>query len=129
MTKIGTYLLISLLLMLQVRYTMVQLDYLVHKDFISSVLCIEKDVPDSTCEGKCHLRKELSKLDEQQDTQSNAPIHVSVSSIDFIDEAFSLKLDFLATSLLLVKLERYQRVLTEGTYQNESPPPELIVLA
>jgi len=115
--------------MLQVRYTMVQLDYLVHKDFISSVLCVEKDVPDSTCEGKCHLRKELSKLDEQQDTQSNAPIHVSVSSIDFIGEAFSLKLDFLATSLSIDEIERYQRVLTEGAYQIESPPPELSVIA
>jgi hypothetical protein len=119
----------SLLLMLQVRYTMVQLDYLVHKDYIVSELCVEKDVPESTCEGKCHLRKELSKLDEQHDSQSNAPIQVTLSSIDFVVEAVGSSMDLNAAILSIYELERYLRVLTEGTCQIESPPPELAVHA
>ncbi|HEX5003390.1 MAG TPA: hypothetical protein VFW78_12920 [Bacteroidia bacterium] len=34
---------------------------MVNKKFISSVLCVNRNVPGSTCHGKCHLKKELAK--------------------------------------------------------------------
>jgi hypothetical protein len=40
------------------------IDFKLHQEFIAAVLCIEKDTPSSTCNGKCHLVKELEKAEE-----------------------------------------------------------------
>ncbi len=42
-------------------------DYLVNKDFIASVLCINKNSPEKHCEGKCHLKKQLDQDTKQQE--------------------------------------------------------------
>ncbi len=42
-------------------------DYLVNKDFVASVLCVNKDVPENHCEGKCHLKKQLDQDTQQQE--------------------------------------------------------------
>jgi hypothetical protein len=34
----------------------------INYDYISKVLCINKDKPELKCNGKCHLMKELAKL-------------------------------------------------------------------
>ncbi len=51
------------------------IDYIVNKDYISNNLCVDKDVPMSTCNGKCHLVKQLVDLstanNEQAPTQDN----------------------------------------------------------
>jgi hypothetical protein len=41
-------------------------DYLVNKDFITKVLCINKDEPQKHCEGKCHLKKQLDQDSRKQ---------------------------------------------------------------
>lgn len=43
--------------------------YLLNKDFIARVLCINKEKPKMQCEGKCYLSKKL-KEQEQQDQQA-----------------------------------------------------------
>ncbi len=42
-------------------------DYLVNKDFVASVLCVNKDIPKNHCEGKCHLKKQLDQDSQQQE--------------------------------------------------------------
>ena len=42
-----------------------------NKSFIARVLCINKDVPQSGCHGKCHLKKELQKQEDQQSKSGN----------------------------------------------------------
>lgn len=37
------------------------LDYAINYDYISKELCENKDKPNSCCEGKCYLKKELAK--------------------------------------------------------------------
>lgn len=44
----------------------IMVDFSVHQDFIAKVLCINKDVPGSTCNGKCHLKKQLKKTEEDK---------------------------------------------------------------
>jgi len=43
-------------------------EYAVNKDYIVKNLCINRDKPKSCCEGKCHLKKELSKSDTSSET-------------------------------------------------------------
>ncbi len=42
------------------------LDYIVNYDYISKVLCVNKEKPTMHCNGKCHLMKELAKEAENE---------------------------------------------------------------
>ena len=119
----------SLLLTLQVRYSMVQLDYLVHKEYIVSELCVERDIPDSTCEGKCHLKKELSKLEEQHDEKGNAPIQIPINSIDFIADYDSTDLNNAIAFQVIHVIDWCDGDLLKGASLTDSPPPELSAIA
>lgn len=84
--RIGALILSVFLLVLQFRMTLVQLDYVIHKDYIIAELCIEKDIVESTCEGKCHLRKELAKVDAEKETdQQRTPVRIQLEELTFID--------------------------------------------
>lgn len=48
------------------------IDYAVNYDYISQVLCINKDKPVLKCNGKCHLMQELAKAtDDDKPISSN----------------------------------------------------------
>ena len=40
--------------------------YLLNKEYISKVLCINKDKPSLNCEGRCQLKKKLNQQNEQE---------------------------------------------------------------
>ena len=42
------------------------LEYVVNYEYISKVLCINKDKPKMQCNGKCHLMKELAKASDAE---------------------------------------------------------------
>ncbi|MDD5150066.1 MAG: hypothetical protein PHC28_06225 [Flavobacterium sp.] len=42
------------------------LEYAVNYEYISKVLCVNKDKPMMHCNGKCHLMKELAKASENE---------------------------------------------------------------
>ena len=44
-------------------------EYVINYDYISKVLCINKDKPELSCKGKCQLMK---KLEEQQQEDFNS---------------------------------------------------------
>lgn len=41
-------------------------DYLLNRDYIAKVLCVNRDKPEMKCNGKCHLAKQLKKQDEAE---------------------------------------------------------------
>lgn len=41
--------------------------FFLNRDYIARVLCINKDIPDSGCNGACQLKKEIEKDKEKQD--------------------------------------------------------------
>ncbi len=94
---IGFTILLSFLLQLSGKFV-VLLDYAINKDFIASVLCVNKDVVDSTCEGKCHLKKQLDKKDQEQQ-QSTNPFN-EIKDFELYSE-FSSVINFIPSSLKL----------------------------
>ena len=78
------------------------LNYQINYTYISSVLCENKNKPDTHCEGKCYLKKELKKAAEQETTeqvvvlqaaeteeipsQLNTPgiLHISLTEAEYI---------------------------------------------
>lgn len=47
------------------------LNYQINYEYISSVLCINKEKPEVECHGKCHLNKELKKAAEEESQKSS----------------------------------------------------------
>jgi hypothetical protein len=47
-------------------------DYELNKEYISKNLCENKEKPKSSCNGKCHLAKELKKQDKKENPTSNS---------------------------------------------------------
>ncbi len=47
------------------------LDYYLRKDYIEKNLCINRDKPEMHCHGKCHLKKELYMIMEDQSDKSD----------------------------------------------------------
>lgn len=45
------------------------MDYLIDYEYISTVLCINKDKPELECNGKCYLMQELAKVAEEQSNE------------------------------------------------------------
>lgn len=57
-------------------------EYIINYDYISKVLCINKDKPALRCNGKCQLMK---KLEQQQEDDFNAlRIHMEEYPIGFV---------------------------------------------
>jgi hypothetical protein len=69
--------------------TAVLVDFKFHQTEIAKTLCIQKEVKNNTCSGKCHLAKQLEKTDESSEESPVLPetlneiLLYSESEVDF----------------------------------------------
>ena len=47
--------------------SIVLVEFKMNQDFIAENLCVEKEIKESTCNGKCHLKKELKKVEKKSE--------------------------------------------------------------
>ncbi|KAA3438368.1 hypothetical protein [Rufibacter hautae] len=66
MKNLATILLLSVMLTQAFSKFFIVLDYEANKDFISKVLCINREKPQLHCNGKCYLMKKLKKAEQTQ---------------------------------------------------------------
>ncbi len=59
------------------------IDFKINQDFIAKVLCVNRNIPESTCNGKCHLKKQLKKTEESKD-ENLPPIRKEISELIFL---------------------------------------------
>ena len=81
MNKVFGFIFITLYLLALTKPVSPYLEYAINKDFIATVLCINKDKPELKCNGKCHLTKQLKKA---ADTNENKTELISSSSLTII---------------------------------------------
>lgn len=62
------------------------IEYVVNYDYISKVLCVNKDKPTLHCNGKCHLMKELAKASENEKPISDKKIAMQEFEVLFIEK-------------------------------------------
>lgn len=67
-------------------------DFKIHQDFIAKVLCINKDVPESTCNGTCHLKKHLKQTEEDKHNKTTTTLKENSQSNFYLSTG-----DFLCT--------------------------------
>lgn len=56
------------------------IEYELNKDFITEVLCINKEVKDLNCNGSCHLHEQLKKVNndsESKESKNLVPVQVN----------------------------------------------------
>ena len=41
-----------------------------NQDFIAKTICVKKELKKNTCQGKCHLKKQLDKLNKEEKKQA-----------------------------------------------------------
>lgn len=83
-TQYISILLLGLILINAFSITLVKVHYELNKDFIIANYCVNVDVPELKCEGKCHLNESLEALSEKN-TNSEAPI---TNNLNFISTEF-----------------------------------------
>lgn len=65
------YIVLSFLVLLNgMTFTVIQLDFTVHREAIAELLCINKDKPELECNGKCELSRRLDVAQEHEDGKS-----------------------------------------------------------
>jgi hypothetical protein len=53
--------------------------YFANKAYIAAVLCENKDLPQLECEGKCYLKKQLSKTDTPESNSAGLTLKLETS--------------------------------------------------
>lgn len=68
-------------------------EYAINYDYISKILCINKDKPELSCNGKCQLMKKLKQ--QQEDDYNSLRISMEEYPIGFVTILSALKSRFL----------------------------------
>ena len=71
MAKRTLHILLSMLILANgMVYSLIQLDFYIYQDKITELFCINKDVPEMACNGKCELGKRLDNAQENEESKS-----------------------------------------------------------
>ncbi|MEP2280316.1 hypothetical protein [Maribacter sp.] len=69
MKKIFSIVMITVMIYPSINKIGVLINFKINQNFIAKVLCINKEKPKSTCNGKCYLTKQLKKAEKQDQKQ------------------------------------------------------------
>ena len=106
------------------------IDYVVNYNYISKVLCVNKDKPMLHCNGKCYLYKQLLKA-QQESAEKKLPIGLlklkttSLFIVDTIDWNFTLNPFF----RILSNFATLQSSPKSGYYLSLPKPPNVFFIA
>ncbi|WP_229239682.1 hypothetical protein [Echinicola soli] len=50
-------------------FSVIQMDYVLNKEYIAENLCINRDKPEMHCDGKCFLAEKLKEAQDQKEQQ------------------------------------------------------------
>ena len=118
-------LILALLILLKPLFPVI--DYVVNYDYISKVLCVNKEKPKLQCNGKCHLMKELAKNSESENPIStNKKIASQETVVVFCQEIKT----FVITPIYLQKTKKansnYSNLYTYKISASVFHPPTVI---
>ena len=100
-------------------------NYQVNKDFIAKNLCEQKEVKTSTCAGKCYLKKELKKVTQQSDSNSEEPSgkRLQGSEEEVVHVSSDQNLKFASFYLLKEPSSKFTFLFSDCSVSVDVPPP------
>jgi hypothetical protein len=93
-----------------------------NREYIATVLCINKKEPAKHCNGQCYLKKNLKKADTKEDTPVN-PVREKIDLQTFVVENFTFSLEVITDSPQ--KNTPYLKLRTIGYHQGQYRPPSV----
>ena len=77
-------------------------EYVFDYEYISTVLCENKEVPELQCNGKCYLMKALAEASEKESTQKKKSNTSTIELLPFFvtETDFSIPLNFTQTPVV-----------------------------
>ncbi|WEK69157.1 MAG: hypothetical protein P0Y62_15055 [Candidatus Chryseobacterium colombiense] len=66
---------IFIIFTIAIRPVLPLVNYAVNYDYIVKNLCENRNIPQSTCKGKCYVEKELAKTEKQSNNSQNIKIN------------------------------------------------------
>lgn len=108
MKQVTAILLVLLIFLQPFSKIWIVVSFKINQDSIAKTLCVKKEVENNTCQGKCHLKKQLDKADEEE--QKQAPTNQK-EKYEVLYCYFSKPYDFLKYA------DNYLSKLN-GSYQN-----------
>lgn len=81
----------AILLFPSLNSSLVLIDFEINRDYIASFLCVDRNVAESSCNGQCHLSKELKKIDESNHEKKNVNIETEIVLIHTVFSATKIK--------------------------------------
>lgn len=106
----------------QLATTMVLVHFELNQERIAAELCVEKDIPDSCCKGKCYLNDALEKAEQPIDQQQDLPQWVNWDWITPTSPVQNTNPDFAEKAKCFCS----QETIRDGIQRSIDFPPELI---
>lgn len=101
--------------------------YVLDYQYISEVLCINKEKPELQCNGKCHLMKELAKASEdEKPSSSDKKNHQAQVEFLFLEELNSFPIIPNATVLITPNSSVYSNLYSHLNCHAIFHPPAFI---
>jgi hypothetical protein len=73
MRYVFVIILVPLFVLQNVSKLVIVINYAINKEYIAKNLCINRDKPESCCEGKCELKKNLDEAEKKENGPINLP--------------------------------------------------------
>ncbi len=107
----------------EIRPLLPYLDYFVNYEYISEVLCINKEKPMSTCNGKCYLSQQLKEAQQTEKQDKKIPT-VEQERIPMI--VYNSELPKFLTTVSEAKkyFQFYQFSIKDLSISPPTPPPK-----
>ena len=121
--KITAFILVFILFAHNINTLAIVGDFIINQEFIAKTLCIQKE-EQKGCNGKCQLRKELSK----SNTNSNSEIPLQESKRLALDAFFITTISEVDSSDLKYQSKRYELItntprIIKMYLEIDTPPP------
>ena len=107
---------------IEIRSLLPYLDYFVNYEYISEVLCINKEKPMSTCNGKCYLSQQLKEAQQTEKQDKKIPT-VEQERIPMIVYNSELPKLLIIVSEAKKYFQFYQFLIKDLSISPPTPPP------
>ncbi|MDH6251963.1 hypothetical protein M2347_001690 [Chryseobacterium sp. H1D6B] len=111
---------IFIIFTIAIRPVLPLLNYAVNYDYIVKNLCENRNIPQSTCKGKCYVEKELAKTEKQSSRQT---IKISVIDVFVSNEVFSFSGNTVSDLFAKTPNSTYQNLHTSEYFSRIFHPP------
>ncbi|MCW8896726.1 MAG: hypothetical protein OQJ96_10345 [Flavobacteriales bacterium] len=104
----------------------ITINYLLNKAEITELFCINKEKPKLECNGKCHLAKEIKKVDVEEEKKPLLPIPTSKQhhEVLYVEVSSSNKI----SEIIISNKQHYSPInageIQHGYFLLITPPPK-----